>query len=121
MISALALVLGIMVGLAFLFRRFFQQTGISMSDEAAIQILSIKYLGPKNSIMIVDILGQIVVIGVSHQHMSYITTIDDEDALLRLHSLGNAPGGGKEHPAFSGRLTDIIQPLLQAVKRRNRS
>ena len=123
MISALALVLGIMIGLAFLFRRFFQQTGVSMSDGAAIHILSVKYLGPKSSIMIVDILGQVVVIGVSHQHMSYITTINDEEALLRLRSLSNMPGGGKEQfpsPGF-GRFANAIQPIIQAVKRRNRS
>lgn len=124
MISALALVLGIMLGLAFLFRRFFQQTGMPMSDGTAIRILFVKYLGPKSSIMIVDILGKIVVIGVSHQHMSYITTIDDEEALLKLYSLDNASEGGKEHSVsvpVSGHFTDIIQPLIQAVKRRKRS
>jgi flagellar biosynthetic protein FliO len=123
MISALALVLGIMIGLAFLFRRFFQQTGIATSDGAAIHVLSVKYLGPKSSIMIVDILGQVVVIGVSHQQMSYITTIDDKEALLRLYSLNNTSRGGKEPSVSSpalGRLTDIIQPIIQAAKRRNR-
>ncbi|MDR2861242.1 MAG: flagellar biosynthetic protein FliO [Syntrophobacterales bacterium] len=123
MISALALVLGIMIGLAFLFRRFFQQTGLSMPDGAAIRILSVKHLGPKNSIMIVDILGQIIVIGVSQQQMSYITTIDNKEALSRLPSLNGASGEGKgpslASPAFD-RLTDIIKPLIQGVKRRNR-
>lgn len=121
MISALALVLGIMIGLAFLFRRFFQQTGISVSDGAAIHILSVKYLGPKSSIMIVDILGQVVVIGVSQQHMSYITTIDDEEALAKLQSLSNTPERRKgSSPSALGRLADIIQPFTKAVKRRNR-
>ena len=124
MISALALVLGIMIGLAFLFRRFFQQTGISMSDGEAIHILSVKYLGPKSSIMIVDILGKIVVIGVSQQYMSHITTIDDEDALLKLHSLSNSPERRQEQPIASpvfGRLANIIESFIQDVKRRNRS
>jgi flagellar protein FliO/FliZ len=124
MISALALVLGIMIGLAFLFRRFFQQTGAPISDGAAIRILSVKYLGPKSSIMIVDILGQVVVIGVSQQHMSYITTINDKDALSKLHSSSGAPGAGKEYslssPVFA-RFSDIIKALVQGGKRRNRS
>ena len=117
MISALVLVLGIMIGLAFLFRRFFQQTGMSMYEGTAIHVLSVKYLGPKSSIMIVDILGKVVVIGVSHQQMSYITTIDDKEALLKLRSSSGAPGDGNPGPKG---LTDIAQSLVKLMKRRNR-
>nr|HPJ97396.1 flagellar biosynthetic protein FliO [Syntrophales bacterium] len=92
MIAALALVLGIMIGLAFLVRRFFQQAGLAAPDGSAINILTVKYLGPKSSIMIVDILGQAVVIGVTNQQMSYITTIDDAVSLDRLKTMNRQRG-----------------------------
>ncbi len=92
MIAALALVLGIMIGLAFLVRRFFQQAGLAAPDGSAINILTVKYLGPKSSIMIVDILGQAVVIGVTNQQMSYITTIDDVVSLDKLKAMNRLRG-----------------------------
>jgi flagellar protein FliO/FliZ len=93
MIAALALVLGIMIGLAYFVRRFFQQTGITAPDGAAISVLTVKYLGPKTSIMVVDILGEVVVLGLSNQQMSYITTLEDPASLEKLRSLGRQRGG----------------------------
>ncbi len=111
MISALAVVLGVMVGLAFLVRRFFPQTGMGGADGAPIQILAVRHLGHKSSIMIVDILGQAVVIGVSNQQMSYITTIDDAASLEKLAALSPK----RTSPAASvplDRYREIVKSLI---------
>lgn len=121
MISALALVLGIMIGLAFLARRFFQQTGMATPDGSAISILTVKYLGPKSSIMIVDILGEVVVIGVSNQQMSYITTIDDTAALERLKSLSRQRGAQTVAIDPLDRYRDLIKSFIRQKKDRDRS
>jgi len=121
MISALALVLGIMIGLAFLVRRFFQQTGMATPDGSAISILTVKYLGPKSSIMIVDILGEVVVIGVSNQQMSYITTIDDTAALERLKSLSRQRGAQTVAIDPLDRYRDLIKSFIRQKKDRDRS
>jgi len=121
MISALALVLGIMIGLAFLVRRFFQQTGMATPDGSAITILTVKYLGPKSSIMIVDILGEVVVIGVSNQQMSYLTTIDDEAALAKLKSLSRRGVGQTVTIDPLDRYKDLIKSLIRQKKDRDRS
>jgi len=121
MISALALVLGIMIGLAFFARRFFQQTGMATPDGSAISILTVKYLGPKSSIMIVDILGEVVVIGVSNQQMSYITTIDDTAALERLKSLSRHRGAQAVAIDPLDRYRDLIKSFIRQKKDRDRS
>jgi flagellar biosynthetic protein FliO len=121
MIAALALVLGIMIGLAFLVRRFFQQTGLAAPDGSAISILTVKYLGPKSSIMIVDILGEAVVIGVSNQQMSYITTLESADALERLKALSHKRGGRVAPVDPLDRYKHIIQSIISPKKDRDRS
>jgi len=121
MISALALVLGIMIGLAFLARRFFQQTGMATPDGSAISILTVKYLGPKSSIMIVDILGEVVVIGISNQQMSYITTIDDTAALEKLKSLSRQRGAQAVAIDPLDRYKDLIKSFIRQKKDRDRS
>jgi len=121
MISALALVLGIMIGLAFLVRRFFQQTGMATPDGSAITILAVKYLGPKSSIMIVDILGEVVVIGVSNQQMSYLTTLDDEAALEKLRSLNRQRGRGIPAVDPLDRYKNLVRALIRQKKDGDRS
>jgi flagellar biosynthetic protein FliO len=121
MISALALVLGIMIGLAFLVRRFFQQTGLAAPDGAAISILSVKYLSPKSSIMIVDILGQAVVIGMSNQQMSYITTLDSAAALEKLKALNRQRGSQAMPIDPLDRYKHIVRSIMRPKKDRDRS
>jgi flagellar biosynthetic protein FliO len=121
MIAALALVLGIMIGLAFLVRRFFQQTGLAAPDGSAINILTVKYLGPKSSIMIVDILGQAVVIGVSNQQMSYITTLDSVDALEKLKALSRKHGNPTMPVDPLDHYKNLIKSAIRSKKDQNRS
>ena len=120
MIAALALVLGIMIGLAFLVRRFFQQTGIAAPDGSAISILTVKYLGPKNSIMIVDILGEVVVLGLSNQQISYITTIDDPASLEKLKAMGRQRGNPMTAIDPLSHYRDLIKGMIGSKKDRNR-
>jgi flagellar biosynthetic protein FliO len=120
MIAALALVLGIMIGLAFLVRRFFQQTGLTTPDGSAINILTVKYLGPKSSIMIVDILGQAVVIGMSNQQMSYITTLDGLDALEKLKALTRRRGGPTRPVDPLDHYKNMIKSMIRSKKDQNR-
>jgi flagellar protein FliO/FliZ len=84
MIFALSIVLGIMVAAAYFFRRFLRQPLVGGDDGSLIQVVATKYLGPKNSIMLVDVLGELIVVGVSNNQMSVITTIVDPDARERM-------------------------------------
>jgi len=80
MLAALTIVLGLMIGAMYILKRFLLQTNQGRDDGPAIRVLATRYLGPKNSIMLVDVLGQLVVIGLSNQQMSLLTAISDSRA-----------------------------------------
>jgi flagellar protein FliO/FliZ len=86
MVSALAVVLGIMLAGLWFVRKLMKKTGTGVDDGHAIRILSTRYLGPKSSIMLVDVLGSVIVVGVTAGQISMLTTITDEDSLERLKS-----------------------------------
>jgi flagellar protein FliO/FliZ len=84
MIFALAIVLGLLVGAMYFFKRILPQTSVRMSDHSLINIIATRYLGPKSSIMLLEVLGKVVVIGVSSSQISCLATISEADALERL-------------------------------------
>jgi flagellar biosynthetic protein FliO len=88
MLFALATVIGLLVGAAYFFKRFFPQTSVGVGDNSLINIIATRYLGQKSSIMLVEVLGKVVVIGISSNQMSHLATISDVEALDRLKHLG---------------------------------
>ncbi len=91
MIFALSLVLGIMIAAAYLFRKFLRQPLIGGDDGSMIHVVATKYLGPRNSIMLVDILGELIVVGVSNNQMSVITTISNPEMKERMKKSPDIP------------------------------
>ncbi len=88
MISALAVVLGLMIAAAYVLKKVFQRTGAGgAADEGMIRIVSSRYLGPKSSVMVMDILGRIVVVGISGGQMTLLTTISDPEAVERVREM----------------------------------
>jgi flagellar protein FliO/FliZ len=84
MISSLAVVLGLMVAAAYVLKRVFQRVGTVQSDGGLVRVLSTHYLGPKNSVMVMEVLGNIMVIGISNNQMSLLATISDPEAVEKL-------------------------------------
>ena len=102
MVSALAVVLGIMLAGLWAVRKLMKKTGTGVDDGHAIRILSTRYLGPKSSIMLVDVLGSVIVVGVTGSQISMLTTITDEDSLDRLKS---SRAGERDPQAFLDQIT----------------
>ena len=96
MISALAVVLGVMLAGLWAIRKFMHKTGAKADEGRMIRVLSTRYLGPKSSILLLDVLGSVIVVGVSGSRMTLLTTITDEDALERLRSA--RPGEADPQP-----------------------
>jgi flagellar biosynthetic protein FliO len=84
MVFALAIVLGILVGVMYFVKRFMQQAGPATDNQALINIISTKYLGPKNSIVLVEVLDQIIVVGIAGQQMTALACIDDPLSLAKI-------------------------------------
>jgi flagellar protein FliO/FliZ len=102
MVSALAVVLGIMLAALWFVRKLMKKAGTGVDDGQAIRILSTRYLGPKSSIMLVDVLGSVIVVGVTGSQISMLTTITDEDSLERMKS---SQAVEPESPAFLDQIT----------------
>jgi flagellar biogenesis protein FliO len=65
----------------YFFRRILQQPAAGGHDSQAINIVAARYLGPKSSIMLVEVLGKFIVIGLANNQMSHLATITDPEAL----------------------------------------
>lgn len=88
MISALAVILGLLFAAAYFLKRFFPRSAPGLAaDASAIKIIASRYLGPKSSIMIVDIVGKALVIGVSAENVSLITELSSPEALEKLKTI----------------------------------
>ncbi len=84
MIFALAIVLGLLIGIMYFVKMFMQQK-VTVSDSSSpINIISTKYLGPKSRIALVEVLGQLLVVGISDQQMTTLACIDDPLALAKI-------------------------------------
>ena len=115
MIFALAIVLGLLIGVMYFIKNFMQRTAPSSDNTALINILSSRYLGPKSSIILVEVMEQVIVVGISGQQMTPLARIDDPlsiakiklqrtnpppspfsgDKIAKLLSLANLSGGRK--------------------------
>lgn len=98
MLFALAVVLGLLVGAMYFFRRLLQQTPAGGYDNMAINVVAARYLGPKSSIMLIEVLGKFIVIGIANNQMSHLATITDPEALEEFKN--SAPPEKKIPPLF---------------------
>lgn len=94
MLFALAVVLGLMIASAYLLKRIISHTPAGIDNGNAINILMTRYLGPKHSIMMIEVLGQMLVVGVSSGQMTLLTQITDPVLIERMHSIEKAQSLG---------------------------
>jgi len=87
MLAALAIVIAMMIGTAYVVKKYFYRSPKRIDGNPMIDILSTRYLGPKNSILLVDVLGQVILLGVSTNQISTLGTISDLEALENLKKL----------------------------------
>lgn len=90
MIFALAVVLGLLICVMYFVKAFMQQTNSVSDGQALINVVSSKYLGPKNRIILVEVLGQLLVVGISNQQMTTLAAIDDPQAIAKIKTVGVA-------------------------------
>ncbi len=115
MIFALAIVLGILIGVMYFVKNFMNRSSVSTEGQNLINVLSSRYLGPKSSIILVEVMEQVIVVGISGQQMTPLARIDDPltvakmkarqssaslspftgDTLSKLLSWANMPGNKK--------------------------
>ena len=87
MLASLAIVIAMMIGAMYLMKKYFYQSPVAAGGSAMIHIVSTCHLGPKNSILLVEVLGQVILLGVSNNQMSILTTINDPGAMENLKNI----------------------------------
>lgn len=86
MFFALAIVIGLLVATMYVLRRYLSHSPSGSRDGSLIQVIATRYLGPKCSILMVEVLGKVIVLGLTSGQMTVLTTIDDECALEKMHA-----------------------------------
>lgn len=119
MIFALAIVLGLLIGVMYFIKSFMQRSVPSPDQQALINILSSRYLGPKSSIMLVEVMEQVIVVGISGQQMTALAHIDDPLSVAKIKAQQNQKPSGP----FSGEKISKLLSLanLSAGRKNDRS
>jgi flagellar biosynthetic protein FliO len=111
--SALAIVIGIMVISLFVAKKVLRRTEGRCEGTDVIKILSTRYVGPKSSIMVVDVAGKVLVVGLSPQNLSLLTSIDDQQSIDRLrpsHGMaGKSSPFAQQLALYTGRLLSVCR------------
>ena len=87
MIAALALTLGVIIMTAYGFKKAMNKRTGGITDGELIKVLATKYLGPKNSIMLIEVLGNILLIGIAGGNISLLTEIKDNELLAQISAV----------------------------------
>jgi flagellar protein FliO/FliZ len=104
MISALALVLGLMMVLYYLLRKTWWR-GAGPAGSRVIQVLTHQMLGPRKGIAIVSVAGEYLVVGIGKDHVSMLGKIESREGIETLTGLGNKRAGRP----FAGVLSSFLE------------
>lgn len=73
--GALAVVLTVLFGAAWALKRWGHRFTRG-SDQSRIHLLERRYLGPKHSLLLVRVAGETLLLGLSPQGLSFLTSVD---------------------------------------------
>jgi flagellar biogenesis protein FliO len=94
MFSMLALVLGVIFLLFFGFKKFVLKNTVFGGGEKLVNVLGTGFLGPKKNIVLVEVAGEVLVLGMSQDHIALLTSITDPEKIEEIKSAGGKGGSG---------------------------
>lgn len=92
MFFMLLVVLGIMLLIFYCFKKFVWKNSIFGGGDKPVKVLSTGYLGPKKSIALVEIAGEVLVLGIANENITLLSNIQDEtkiDLIKNNHKVKN--------------------------------
>jgi flagellar protein FliO/FliZ len=92
MISMFALVLGLMFLIFFGFKKYVLKNTAFGGGNKLVNVLGTWFLGPKKNIALVEVAGEVLVLGMSQENITLLSCIIDED---KIEEIKNASGKGK--------------------------
>ncbi len=106
MLAALGLVLGGLLVVLYLTKRYLKRDGGGPNGRL-IQVIANQYIGIKKNIALVEVPGSILVVGVSNDKISLLTKIEDKAVIESIH---------QEHPGMTTSFSDHLQRLTSRLK-----
>ena len=103
MLSTLALVLGMMFLLFYAFKKLVLKNSLFGKYNKMVNVLSTGFLGPKKSIALVEVAGEVLVLGISNDHISLLSNIQDSEKIDRIKS-GDLSGSSRDSLTDMGTL-----------------
>ncbi len=94
MFSMLALVLGIIFLLFFGFKKFVLKNTVFGGGEKLVNVLGSGFIGPKKNIVLVEVAGEVLVLGMSQDHIALLTSITDPEKIEDIKTAGGKGGSG---------------------------
>ena len=122
MLSTLALVLGLMFLLFYAFKKLVLKNSLFGKYNKMVNVLSTGFLGPKKSIALVEVAGEVLVLGISNDHISLLSNIQDSEKIDRIKNgdLNGASRGSlntngtlKQNPDYSSGESSFADHLHQ--------
>ena len=97
MMMTLSVVLGLIYLLFFGFKKYVLKNTVFGGGGKLIQVVSTNYLAPKKNISLVEVAGEILVLGISDQNISLLTSIREPE---RIEDIKKAQGDNAGNPAW---------------------
>jgi flagellar biosynthetic protein FliO len=102
MFAALGIVLGALF-VVFYFTRRISKAENSGTNQKLIRVLANKFIGVKKNICAVEVPGALLILGVTHNHITLLSKIEDQEILEKIHHNANT----QMPMSFSEHLTKI--------------
>jgi flagellar protein FliO/FliZ len=92
MISMFAVVLGLMFLIFFGFKKYVLKNTAFGGGNKLVNVLGTWFLGPKKNIALVEVAGEVLVLGISQENITLLSSIIDEE---KIEEIKNSSGKGK--------------------------
>jgi len=89
-----ALVLALMFLIFYVFKKYVLKNTIFGGNEKFVRVLGTGFLGPKKNIVLVEVAGEILVLGISNDNISLLTQIQDKEKIEEIKTSRKEVKGG---------------------------
>lgn len=89
-ILTLLFVLGLMGAALYALRLYMRKSGATSAkaQKAAVRVITTAFMGPKRNIAVVEVAGEVLVLGLTPQSITFLTKVEDAAAKEELKKLG---------------------------------
>ena len=96
MAMTLSMVLGLIFLLFFGFKKYVLKNTMFGGGGKLVQVLSTNFLAPKKNITLVEVAGEVLVLGISDQSISLLTSIREPDRIEDIKNLHGEKSDGND-------------------------